>query len=133
MALELAIVMPVLILMLLIVVALGRVTHGRQLVDDAAAMGSRAAALAGTPEAAVREARAAVEQTLSQAGLSCRGPHVDVDTSALVPGGQVSVTVRCTSDLSQMALAGLPGHLTLTSTALTPIEKYRDLNTGRAS
>jgi Flp pilus assembly protein TadG len=130
MALELAIITPVVIVMLLAVVAFGRVTHGRQLVDEAAAVGGRAAALAETPAQADREARSAVRNTLAQAGISCQAARVDVDTRAFVPGGQVIVAVRCVSELSGLALTGLPGRLTLTATSHTPIETYRDFSGG---
>jgi len=132
MSLELVMVFPVIIVMLLTVVAFGRVTHGRQLVDEAAAVGSRAAALATTPEQAMQQARSSVTATLAEAGVSCQDPRIDVDTTRFVPGGQVTVVLRCSSDLSQMALIGLPGHLDLTSTARTPIEQYRDLGDGES-
>jgi Flp pilus assembly protein TadG len=130
MAIELAIVAPVVIVMLLTVVAFGRVTHGRQLVDEAAAVGARAASLAKTPTTAAQEAHAAVTATLAQAGVSCQNAQVDVDPSQFVPGGQVVVNVRCTSNLSSLALTGLPGQLTLQSTARSPIETYRDVSSG---
>ena len=132
MVLELAILVPVLIAMLLAVVALGRVTHGRQLVDDAAAAGSRAAALSTSPGQADQRARASITDALAQAGLSCQHPRIDVDTTAFTPGGQVAVALTCTSDLSQIALIGLPGRIHLTSTARTPIETYRDLTGGES-
>jgi len=125
MALELAILTPVVIVMLLTVVAFGRVTQGRQLVDDAAALAGRAASLSDTPGHADQTARTTVTDTLTDAGLSCRDTRVDVDTSAFVPGGQIIVTVQCTSDLSNLALTGLPGHLKLNATSRTPIETYR--------
>jgi hypothetical protein len=133
MSLELAIAFPVIIVMLLVVVAFGRVTHGRQLVDEAAAVASRDAALATTPGQATERARASALATLTEAGVSCQNPRVDVDTTAFRPGGQVSVVLSCSSDLSRMALIGLPGHLKLTSTARTPIEHYRDLDGGESS
>lgn len=133
MALELAIATPFVIIMLLTVVAFGRVTHGRQLVDEAAAVGGRAATLATSPGQAGQDARSAVTATLDQAGVSCSSTQVDVDTSAFIPGGQVIVTVRCTSDLSALALTGVPGQIVLTATSHTPLEQYRDLGTGGAS
>ena len=41
-ALELVVITPVLVVMLLLVVGFGRLTHGRQLVDQAAAAAARA-------------------------------------------------------------------------------------------
>ena len=127
MALELAILAPVFIVMLLVVVGFGRVTHARQLVDQAAAAAARAAALTSTPAQADTEARAAVASTLAQAGLSCRGVDVGVDISAFHAGGRVSTTVRCTADLSGLAIAGLPGSITLSAVGRAPLETFRDV------
>lgn len=127
MALELAIVTPVVIVMLLMVVAFGRITHGRQLVDDAAAAAGRAAALAASPGAADSQARSAVTMTLSQAGVSCSSTSVSVDTSAFRPGGEVDVHVLCRASLAGLTLTGLPGTVTLSADSHTPLETYRDL------
>jgi Flp pilus assembly protein TadG len=132
MALELAILAPVVIAMLLAVVALGRVTHGRALVDQAAAAAARAASLSGSPAQARLDAVRAATETLTGAGLSCEAAAVDVDTSGFRPGGQVTATVACTADLSALVLAGVPGTLSLRAVATSPIEALRDL-TGTAS
>ena len=130
-ALELAILTPLFIAMLLLVVGFGRVSHGRQLVDQAAAAAARAAALTNAPGEAGSAAQQVAQDTLSQAGISCGKVHVDVNTGAFRPGGFVDVTVRCTADLSRLALAGLPGsvtrtfraeNLTLTSPSPAPLQ-----------
>ncbi len=125
-ALELAILTPLVIAMLLLVVGLGRVSHGRQLVDQAAAAAARAAALTNAPGQASRSAQQAAHDTLSQAGVSCGQLHVAVDTSAFRPGGYVDVTVRCTANLSGLALAGMPGSVILTATSRSVLEAHRD-------
>ena len=56
MVIELAILTPFVIVMLLVVVAFGRVTHARSLMDAAAAAGARAASLTSTPGQADAEA-----------------------------------------------------------------------------
>ncbi len=127
MALELAVLTPLVIAMLLLVVALGRVQQGHQLVDQAAAAAARAGSLASTPGGARSSAKAAALDTLAAAGISCRGPVVDVDTTAFRAGGQVTATVHCTADLSAMALLGVPGSIALTSTAASPLEARRDV------
>lgn len=127
MALELAILTPVVIVMLLVVVAFGRVTQGRQLVDQAAAAAARAASLSATSSQAATDARQAALDTLAQAGMSCTGADITVDTTAFRPGGQVSATVTCTTTLSAMAMTGLPGTMALNATATSPLEAFRDL------
>lgn len=126
-ALELAILFPLIIVMLLLVVGFGRVTHSRQLVDQAAAAAARAASLTNAPGQARDDANQAARATLAQAGLSCAQLAIDVDTGAFFPGGEVAVSVRCTANLSGMALAGLPGSVTLTSEVHAPLETGRDL------
>ncbi len=126
-ALELAICAPVAILMLLVVVALGRVTHGQQLVQNAAAAAVRAASLAPTAAVAQREAVTAAQASLTGAGMTCVGEQVDVDTSRFSAGGQVEVTVACHSNLSQLSLTGLPGRLDLTATSRAPIDPLRQI------
>ncbi len=126
-ALELAIVTPVVIVMLLVVVAFGRVTQGRAVVDQAAAAAARAASLADGPGQARIDAEAVAEETLAQAGLSCTRTSVELDTRDLRPGGRVTATVHCLVDLSALAMAGVPGTLHLDSSATCPLETYRDL------
>jgi Flp pilus assembly protein TadG len=125
-ALELAILTPLIIAMLLLVVGLGRVSHGRQLVDQAAAAAARAAALTNAPGPATTSAQQAAQDTLSQAGVSCSQLHVNVNTGAFRSGGYVDVTVRCTANLSGLALAGMPGSVTLTATSRSVLESHRD-------
>ncbi len=129
-ALELAVLSSFVIVMLLLVVGLGRVSHGRQLLDQAGAAAARAAALTNAPGQASTDARQAASDTLAQAGLACGQLQIDVDTGAFHPGGYVDVAVGCTADLAGLALAGLPGSVTLTSTSRSPLETYRDLSLG---
>lgn len=131
-ALELAILTPVIIAMLLLVVGLGRVSHGRQLIDQAATAAARAAALTGAPGPAGRAAQQAAHDTLAQAGVSCGQLQVDVDTGAFHPGGYIDVTVHCTANLSGLALAGMPGAVTLTASSRSVLEAHRDYATTTA-
>ena len=130
-ALELALMSSFVIVMLLLVVGLGRVSHGRQLIDQAGAAAARAGALDNTPGQATIDARQTAADTLAQAGLSCGQLQVDVDVAAFHPGGYVQVTVRCSADLTALALAGLPGSVLLESTSRSPLETFRDF-TGTA-
>ncbi len=127
-ALELAILSPFVLAMLLLVVGLGRVSQGRQLIEAAGAAGARAAALTNSPGQAQTDARQAAADTLTQAGLACAQLQVTVGTGAFRPGGYVQVDVSCQADLSGLALAGLPGSVTLSSSSRSPLETYRDLS-----
>ena len=131
MALEWALAMPVAIVLLLAVVALGRYSHSGIVVQQAAASAARSASLTSSPGAAQTAAQQAAAATLDDAGLACAGLSAVVDTSQFRAGGQVSVTVTCTADLSQLALSGVPGSTSVSSTAAAPLETFRPLNTSR--
>ncbi len=126
-ALELVILTPFIIVMMLLIVGFGRVERGRQLVDQAAQAASRAASLTVSPAAAQTAAKQAAEHTLSDGGLSCSSMTVNIDTSAFYAGGQVTAHLSCQADLSQLAMAGLPGSTRLSSDSTSPLEQYRPL------
>lgn len=129
-ALELVILSAFVIVMMLLVVGFGRVGRGRELVDQAAEAAARAGSLSSYPAAAVDAAQRAAEATLATGGLSCGGMDVQLDTSRFYPGGQVSAQVSCTADLSGLAMAGLPGSVTLRASASSPLETYRPIPAG---
>lgn len=128
--LEIIILTPVLLAFVLLVVGFGRVTHGRQLVAQAAAAAARAAALDNSPGQAQADARREAADTLSQAGISCRSVHADVDTSAFHPGGQVRVTITCITSLADLTVVGFPGAKTLSASAVAPLEAHREIHAG---
>lgn len=129
-SLELVILFPVLVLIVLLVVGFGRLSHGKDLVQQAASAAARAATLDSNPIQASSDARQAAHDVLDQAGVSCSSFTVNPDTSDFEPGGQVSVTVSCTTTLSDLGLVGFPGHKTLTASATSPLEQFRQVSLG---
>ena len=126
---ELVIVTPIIIIMLLLVVAFGRYAYGKQLVEQAASAAARAASLSATATQADTRAHQAAAVSLSDAGVSCTSMGISVDASNFRAGGTVAVTLTCTADLSGLALAGLPGAVTMTATGRAPLETYRQFAT----
>ena len=124
-AMELVLMAPVLMVILLFVVGLGRMAHARQQVESVAADSARAASLERNTSQSAAAARAAAAASLGEAGVSCTSLAVDVDLSSYRPGGQVRVTVSCTARLGDVALAGFPGSRRFTATSTVPIETYR--------
>ena len=124
------VVTPIVIALLLLVVAFGRYSHGRQLVEQAAAAAARAASLQPTAALAGDRARRAAAASLSDAGVSCASMDSTVDAADFRAGGTVTVTVTCRADLSGLALAGVPGQAVLTSTGRAPLENYRQFSAG---
>jgi Flp pilus assembly protein TadG len=122
---ELALLAPVLVVVLLLVVAAGRLVLARQEVDAAASDAARAASIAESPVSATSAATDAASHDLAGHGLTCSPFTTSVDTSHFVPGGSVSVVVRCTASLAGLALLRLPGSETLVSSSTAPIDLYR--------
>ncbi|MDA8285866.1 MAG: pilus assembly protein [Actinomycetota bacterium] len=124
-ATELVLLTPLLILMLLFVVALGRTVSARMQVDGAAAQGARAASIARDPTTATAMAQQAATSALGSDHVTCGDLTVTTDTADFAPGGQVEVTVTCTVDLADLLGLRLPASQTLSSTATSVIDTYR--------
>ncbi|MFC1411735.1 TadE/TadG family type IV pilus assembly protein [Streptacidiphilus sp. N1-12] len=129
-AIEAAILVPALLLFLLMVIAAGRVETAGGVVDAAAREGARSASLTRTTDAAIQAAQDSAATTLNQEGVSCRNQQLaEVDTRDFAPPvgqtGRVTVTVRCTVSLADLAVPGLPGSITMTSTFTSVVDAYR--------
>ena len=122
-AVELVLVAPLLIVLLLFVVGLGRIAHTRGQIDGAAAEAARSASLQRTPSAAQQAGQDAARAQLGD--RSCRSLDIAIDASRLRPGGDVTASVRCVASLAGLGLAGFPGSRTFTASAIAPIETYR--------
>lgn len=124
-AVELTLLTPLLLVLLVFVVALGRLADGRLQVNDAAAQAARAATVAASRSGAEAVARQAARASLASAGVSCSSFSVSTDTSSFVPGGVVRVQVSCTVSLAGLSLLHLPGAETLTAVATSPVDRFR--------
>jgi Flp pilus assembly protein TadG len=122
--LELVLWTPVLALVLLMVVALGRIATARDDATEAARDAARAASLQTTLTAARDAARTAAQQSFSDAGVSCTHLAITV-TGSITPGALITARVACTAQLGDLAIPGLPGAETLASTSTAPIEITR--------
>ena len=122
---ELVLLTPVLLLLLGFVVLAGRVGEVQQQVLAAADEGARAASLRADAAAGRAAATARIQDNLADAGVTCAGLTVAVDTSSFHRGGRVGVTVRCSIGLGDVAFAGLPGSRSYEATAVEVIDTYR--------
>lgn len=128
-AIEAAIVLPPLIMFLCLAIAGGRLVMSGAKIDAAAEDAAREASIHRTAAAAQDAAHAAALESLDDQGIKCASASVSVNTGGLnVPVGQVgtvTVTVNCTVNLSDLLLPGVPGARTLTSTATSVVDQYR--------
>jgi Flp pilus assembly protein TadG len=124
-AVEITLLTPLLVIMLLFVVFLGRVTGAQAAISDAAHQAARAASIAPTPATAAAQAQQAAATALSGRGLACQHFTVTMDLGGFRPGGTVRATVTCTTGLSDLALLDVPGRATLSASFTSVIDTYR--------
>jgi Flp pilus assembly protein TadG len=127
-ALELTLLTPLLLLLLVFVVALGRLAEARQQVDDAASQAARAATVAASVSNANGTAQQAATASLASDRITCSHLSVTTNTSSFVPGGDVQVKVSCTVSLSDLSLLHLPGSETVSDVATSPVDQFRSVS-----
>lgn len=127
--LEAVLVVPAFCLFLGLVIALGRIEVARQHVDAAAAEAARSGSLARDAASATSRATTAAQATLDSHQLDCQPARVEVDAAGFaVPVGtpaSLKATVTCQVNLSDIALPGLPGSITITRQASSPLDVFR--------
>lgn len=124
-AVEFVLVTPLLLVLLLFVVGLGRLGVARGDVEGAARDAARAASLARTAADAQPRAVAAARASLEDRSVTCSDLHVVLEAGAFVPGGSVAATVSCTVEFSDLSLVWTPGAKVLSSRFVAPIDGYR--------
>lgn len=126
MATELAVSIPLVLVLLVFIGVANRGVTARQDVDSVAEAAARAASLQRDPTTAQTAATDAALANLGDGRVTCTPLVVNVDTSGFEPGGSVTVTVYCTVDYADLA-AGfpIPGALTFISSASSPIDLWR--------
>lgn len=125
---ELVLLTPLLILLALAVLAVGRVTTARLDVDGAAAQAARAASTARHANAATDIAAQMATTSLADDGISCASMTTDVDTSAFAPGGWVAVTITCDVDLTDVTGLAIPGSHTISARSVAVIDTHRGVD-----
>lgn len=127
---EFVILLPLLVLIIGVVIAGGRLAHARTTVQQLADSGARAASLTRDAASARRAAADVIGSDAASAGLTCAGgvTHT-VDTSgfaaALGAGAAVRVDVRCTVTVADLLVPGLPGSWAIEGSATSALDRYR--------
>ncbi|MFF8535934.1 TadE/TadG family type IV pilus assembly protein [Streptomyces sp. NPDC015532] len=128
-SLEAVILFPVLILVLLLVIAFGRIGSAGNAVDTAARNAARAASLERTGGAASSAGSQMARSVLDQQGLQCTSTSISVSTGGfsaqIGEPASTTATVTCVVRLSDIGLPGLPGSKILTSSFTSSIDSYR--------
>jgi Flp pilus assembly protein TadG len=129
-ALEAAIGVPAFLLFIAMIIAGGRLAIADQSVQAAAAEAARSASIARTQGQAHGSAVSGATSSLANQKLQCASKSVSVDTSGFAsPVGtpaNVTATVTCVVNLSDVAVPGLPGTRTITATMTSPLDTFRE-------
>lgn len=127
--LELAVLAPALLLMLGMALVAGRVVAAGSAVEQAAAAAARAASLARDARTAQSRAADVASEALRDQGVTCTSLTSRVDTAgfAVAAGSPaaVSVEVRCSVTLADLAVPGVPGTRVLEARMTSPLDSYR--------
>lgn len=127
-ALELALLVPVFLLLVFIAVGMGRLGQAREDIDAVARDAARAGSLARSAGDADTAAQAAVTDVLGARDLTCANLAVNVDTSEFRPGGWVRVDVSCTVALADLTGMWAPGTKVMTARGLAVVDTYRRIS-----
>lgn len=111
---------------LMVITAAARIGDAMIGVSGASRDAARAATLQREAGQAAAAASDRARAALSDKGLACAGgPGVTADTGQFLPGGQVSVEITCQVSLGDLVGVALPGTVTITRAAASPIEQFR--------
>lgn len=118
--------LPVIIMFIELIVIGGRLAVTQADVQSAARQAARQASIASGPSAASGVINDAVTIGLADKGFRCQSPSVALGGGTFYwRGGQVEVVVTCTVALSDIAMFAVPGTVTVSATAVEPIDRYR--------
>ncbi|GAB4590058.1 TadE family protein [Nocardia sp. IFM 10818] len=128
---EFVIIVPAVLLIIGVIIVAGHVGLAHQKVEHAAAEAARAASIARpAATAAGPAARTAAEADMIAQGLRCTSKRIDTDVASLSldPGipAFVRVTITCEIELSVLGIPRISGHRTITHTAVSPADTYRE-------
>lgn len=129
-AIEAAIGVPAFGLFIAMISLGGRVEIANQSVEAAAYEAARAASIERTQSEAISSGKSVATSSLHDQGLQCATTSITVNAAAFnAPLGttaHVTATVTCKLDLADLSIPGLPGTRTITATASSPVDAYRE-------
>jgi len=123
MGVEVVLLVPVVMLIGLLIVAMGRYVSAEGAVQAAAREAVRAATLERSGSDAITAAQGAATTSLTSAlYLNCGPAALE---GAFVPGNTVTVRLDCQVSWSQLGAIGLPGTVAVTASSSAPLDLNR--------
>lgn len=123
---ELVLLTPLILVILMLVVAAGRLGTIQGQLAGAARDAARSASHQPTFELAEEAARTTAEAVLAERSVPCVDVVVELGPETVIAaGGQVSVLIDCVVPLSDLAVPGLPGTRVVGASSIEAIDHYR--------
>lgn len=126
---EALLVLPALLVFLALVVASARIAQAHAAVGAAASSAARSASLERSAGAGQTAATTTSRQVLASRQLPCRSTSTTISTAAysapIGQAAQIDATATCTVGFTDLLLPGMPGSMTITSTAHSPVDTWR--------
>lgn len=119
-AVETAILVPMLVALMGLVVVVGRLGNSKLDLDAAAQSAARSISMARSPADAIAEAEGQARATLRVGSATCRDWSFVVRTTP----ADVTVEITCSVDLSSVAM--VPGSVTQSASATEVLDRYME-------
>lgn len=127
-AVEAAIILPALVLVVGLVIVLARDALAQQAVASAAQQAARAVSVERTSSDGIAAARMVAASSLADAGVECASSSVTVDATGLGAslGSQARVSVTVSCDVAYgVSLPGFRSTRSIVETRSSPVDTYR--------
>lgn len=124
-SIELVLLTPVLVGLLLLVVAFGRIQNARADVEAAARAAARAASTTRDATSARVAGEHAAFMEFDAGRFRCDTLAFDIDTATFTADAAVTATVSCDVSLDDVSGMGIPGHHTITASFTEPLDRFR--------
>ena len=122
---ETVLLVPVLLVVALFALLVGRITSTNHDISAVARDAARAASIASSADEATSTAQDTVAASLAGQHRRCDNLAVHVNTTNFTAGGNVTVAIDCTVSLADLAGLYVPGSATLQARAVEVIDRYR--------
>ena len=126
-AVEMAMIAPGLLLIFALIFAYGRAAQVNGTLESGTRDAARSVTMARSYDDARDRANAVLLDAMKDAPQSCQNSLDLQITGDYQPGQPVTVTARCTYDLSDLGLPGAPGTLTAESSFTSMLDPSRGL------
>ena len=126
-AVEMAIIVPSLLLIFGLIYAYGRAAGVNGTLESGTRDAARSATIARSYDEAVERAETVVRAAIADTPRSCQGSlRVEVSRN-FAPGEPITVDAECDYLLSDLGLPGAPGDITARSSFTSMLDPYRGL------